>query len=176
MSRQQTWTNDDGLVVGYGPRTSSNENAGQVMVLGGNREVLQVNLEWDNLPTGDTVAPSMKSIPIPAGAVITRADLSVETAFTSGGATTLSIGFVNSAGTAIDLDGIDATIAKAALAANTNIVCDGALIGNNVGTADAYVSTTTATGPWTAGDAVLTIEYTRKSPDSTPTEPISGAI
>lgn len=176
MSRQNTWTNDDGLVVGYGPRTSSNENAGQVAHLGGNREVLHVNLDYDNLPAAPSTAPSMKSVPIPAGAVIVRADLNVETAFTSGGATTLTIGLVNSAGTAIDADGIDATIAKAALTANTNIVCDGALIGANIGTADGYISTTTASGPWTAGDAVLTIEYIRKSPDSTPTDPISGAI
>lgn len=175
MSRNATWTNEDGLVVGFGALTSSNANAGSIKGYTGNIEVLQMNLDWNNLPT-DSGARSKKDIAIPAGAVIVRADLNVETAFTSGGLTTLDIGLCNAAGTAIDADGIDAVIAKAALAANTNIVCNGAMIGTNVGTADAYVTTTTASGPWTAGDATLTIQYIRKSPDSTPTEPITTEI
>ena len=79
---------------------------------------------------------------IPAGSYITKATLVVTTAWTSGGSGTLGIGLQNSAGSAIDADGIDAAIAKTALAVNTAVACDGALVGGTatVGAADAYIS------------------------------------
>ena len=175
MARQATWTNEDGLSVGFGPRDSLNDN-GAVVETTGNVEVFQMNLHWDELPAAPGTAPLSKSIPLPANAVINDAKLQVLDAFTSGGSTTLTIGLVDAAGAAIDADGIDATVAKAALSAGATIACDGALVGADVGSAAAYISTTTASGPWTAGEAVLTIEYTRQLPSAEAADPIDGIV
>ena len=84
------------------------------------------------------------------------------TAFTSGGSATLGIGAYNSAGSAIDADGIDATIALTAINATTKAVaCDGALVGGAVmtGAADAYIKANYGTAAFTAGAAKLVITY-----------------
>ena len=100
---------------------------------------------------------------IPAGSYIKAATLNVTTAFTSGNSsTTLGIGAYNQAGSAIDADGIDATIALSALNATTKAVaCDGALVAGaiNVGAADAYIKANYNTAVFTAGAATLVIEY-----------------
>tara|TARA_R100000951_G_C2650484_1_gene184202 strand:+ start:113 stop:592 length:480 start_codon:yes stop_codon:yes gene_type:complete len=99
---------------------------------------------------------------IPAGSYIKAATLNVTTAFTSGGSATLGIGAYNQAGSAIDADGIDATIALTALNATTKAVaCDGALVAGaiNVGAADAYIKANYGTAVFTAGAATLVIEY-----------------
>ena len=91
---------------------------------------------------------------IPAGSFITSA-------FTSGGAATLTIGAYTQAGAAVDADGIDATVALAALAANKGVACDGALVGGTatVGAADVYIEANYGTAAFTAGEAKLVIEY-----------------
>jgi hypothetical protein len=99
---------------------------------------------------------------IPANSYITGAHLMVTTAFTSGGSATLGIGAYNSAGSAIDADGIDATIALSAINATTKAVaCDGALVGGAVmtGAADAYIKANYGTAAFTAGAAKLVITY-----------------
>jgi hypothetical protein len=107
------------------------------------------------------VASAANDAFIPAGSYITGASLVVTTAFTSGGSATLNIGLYNAAGTAIDADGIDATVAVADLAANKAVACNGALVGGTatVGAADAYVSWDYDTAAFTAGAAKLVIEY-----------------
>jgi hypothetical protein len=87
--------------------------------------------------------------------------LIVTTAFTSGGAATLTLGLQQKDGTIIDADGIDATIALAALAANLAVACDGALVDGTatVGSADAYLSVIYGTAAYTAGAAKLVLEY-----------------
>ena len=61
----------------------------------------------------------------------------------------------------IDADGIDQTVATAALAANKAVVCNGALVGgaDTVGAANAYMSLVYGTAAFTAGAAKLVIEY-----------------
>ena len=168
------WQNDDGLTVRFGQdqareTQSLMAKSGQV----GPKEYMIVDLVWDDLPTfttdlnndGTNNGFSDQDAYIPAGAYITKASVIVTTAFTSAGATTLSIGTANIAGTAIDADGIDVTIAKAALAADLAVVCDGALVaGTGLVTADSYLTTTVATGPYTAGEAKLVIEYIQVTP------------
>ena len=107
------------------------------------------------------VAPTPNDAFIPAGAYITKATLVVTTAWTSGGSGTLSIGLFTLANAAIDADGIDATIAKTALAVNTAVDCDGALVSTQatVGAADAYVGLLYGTAAFTAGAGKLVIEY-----------------
>ena len=178
MARNETWNNADGLAVGFGARDSKNDNGASVRTEG-NVEIFSMDLDWEYLPAAAGTAPSSKSIPIPANSVIHRATLRVSEAFTSAGATTLSIGLINSAGTAIDQDGIDATIAKTVIDAVGDVVqCDGALVGGTatIGTADGYISCSVGTGPYTAGMAELTIEYSKPLPDSDPTDPIDGIV
>jgi len=168
MARESTWTNSDGLDVGFGTRDSKDNRGGPVQTTG-NVEVLTYDLDWNHLPTAATNAASTKDIPIPANSVIHRATLRVTEAFTSAGATTLSLGLKELDGTDIDADGIDATIAKTVIDAVGDVVqCDGALVGGllTVGTADAYLSSVVATGPYTAGMAELVIEYSRPMPTS----------
>jgi len=98
---------------------------------------------------------------IPAGSYITGAHLLVSTAFTSGGSATLTIGTYTQAGAAVDADGIDATIALAAIGADKAVACDGAAVGGTatVGGADVYVEAIYGTAAFTAGEAKLVIEY-----------------
>lgn len=173
MARANTWTNSDGLEVGFGVRDSKND-AGSTVETKGNVEVFQMVLDFDELPAASGTAPSSKSVPIPAGAVINDAVLQVLEAFDAAGAATLTIGLKNSAGTAIDADGIDAAIALTAIdAVGDTVQCDGALVGTDIGTADGYIAVDVGTGPYTAGQAVLTIEYTRQLPSSDAADPIT---
>jgi len=174
MSRNATWTNSDGLVVGFGQRDSKNANGATVRTQG-NVNILQMILDYDALPAAAGTAPSTKSIPVPANAVIKSAHVHTTADWATTDSATLDIGFVNSAGTAIDQDGIDAAIADSALDTGDTVVCDGALVGLDVGTADAYISCEVNTGAFNSGSSVLTIEYILNMPDTTPTDPL-GAV
>ena len=103
--------------------------------------------------------PSPDDAFIPSGAVITRAYIVVDTAFTSGGSAALNVGLYQADGTAIDADGIDATVAVAALSADAVIECDGADVGTKVGANDAYIEVDYDTAAFTAGAATVVVEY-----------------
>ena len=99
---------------------------------------------------------------IPANAIIVNADLVITTAATSGGSATLTIGTYNAAGTAVDADGIDAAIALTAIDADGDVVqCDGAQVSGlvTVGSAPVYIGAIYGTAAFTAGEAVLNVEY-----------------
>ncbi len=99
---------------------------------------------------------------IPANALIINADLIMTTAATSGGSATLTIGTYLANGTAVDADGIDATIALTAMDAIGEVVqCDGAQVNGTVtvGTAACYVGLIYATAAFTAGAGKLIIQY-----------------
>lgn len=166
------WANADGLTVMFGTFEGEplSGQGGKVSV-GGGVEQIVLDFDYTTLPafnadlnndgTNDGFIDGLTA-KIPANSYITRATLVVTTAFTSAGATTLDIGLAQLNGTVIDLDGIDAVIAKTAIdAVGETVLCNGALVGGtaSVGTADAYVYTTVTTGPYTAGAAKLIIEY-----------------
>jgi hypothetical protein len=99
---------------------------------------------------------------IPAGAIIVNADLVITDAATSGGSATLTIGTYNAAGTVVDADGIDAAIALTAIDADGDVVqCDGAQVSGvvTVGSAPVYIGALYGTAAFTAGSAVLIVEY-----------------
>lgn len=169
--RANTWTNADGLSVGFGPLDSKNPNAGPVQTEG-NIEVLQFPFDYDALNLAGT-APSTKTVPIPANSTILRGNIRVTTAFAGG--TNVNFGFINAAGTAIDIDGLDAAVATAALDAGLVVTFDGALIGKSVGAADAYFGGSYS-GTYTAGKGIITIEYVRPMPDSTSPSPVDGIV
>lgn len=92
---------------------------------------------------------------IPAGAVITSAMINVTEAF-DGTAQTMSVGLENSAGTAIDADGIDVTVDVTALGSTA---CDGALVGATIGEADGYLAVVGAAADSTVGSCEIIVEY-----------------
>lgn len=98
---------------------------------------------------------------IPAGAVITNADLIVTTAATSGGSATLTIGTYNAAGSAIVAAGIDSAIALTAIDADNDVVqCDGTQVAGVIRiNSNAYVGLIYGTAAFTAGAGKLVIEY-----------------
>ncbi len=124
------------------------------------KKALVLNITGTELPSA-AATPQDHDAFIPAGSYITSASLIVSTAFTSGGSATLTIGTYTQAGAAADADGIDQTIALAALAANKAVACDGAAAGGTatVGANDVYIEAIYGTAAFTAGEAKLVIEY-----------------
>jgi hypothetical protein len=148
-----SYTNADGLLVlTNGAAGVPAENG--VTAVGAKKNLL-VNID---LTKGDQNFNTGTDAGIPAGSYITSAVLVVKTAAVGG--TTVTVGLVNAAGTAIDADGIDVAVATADLVANKAVACDGALVGGTatVGAAEGFVSIDVA-GTYTAGELLLVIDY-----------------
>jgi len=128
--------------------------------LSSQKKSLVMNITGTEVPSS-VATPQDHDAFIPAGSYITSASLIVSTAFTSGGSATLTIGTYTQAGAAVDADGIDATIALAAIGADKAVACNGAAVGGTatVGGADVYVEAIYGTAAFTAGEAKLVIEY-----------------
>ena len=172
MPRNATWTNADGLIVGFGTHTEDN---GVLAVTGdsGTRRTYVIELPAA-ASLEDTDAITVASLGpqhavIPRGSKIVSASFSVTTVFTSEGSATLDIGTYEAAGDGSssgddDADGIDADIALTALdAVGDLVVCDGALITGAVAcgaVADADVTVVFGfeAAAFTAGAGVLTLE------------------
>ena len=155
-----TRENFDGLKVNYNLTLAETDPTG---VTTWAEKTMVIEIDSQNLRSIDVAGNTTgRNAYIPANSVITDAFMVVETAFTSGGSTTLSIGFAEDDGTVIDADGVDATIAKTAMDAVGDVVqCDGAMVGGlvTVGTDNAYPYVTIGTGPYTAGVAKVVIKY-----------------
>ena len=161
-----TWTNKDGLVVRFGAERASSADSGQVS---GIKEYIVLDLpDATALPlVGAIAAPDEDSPRIPASSVITNAWMVATTDFTSAGAATLNIGLIDAAGSVIDVDGIDATIALAALVDGAGVGvsnCDGAYVANGgaggqLVDADAWPVFTYVAAAYTAGAGKLLVEY-----------------
>lgn len=156
-----SYTNADGL------RVLTNADQGAVKTQGtavtGMTQVLVVDLTFTAI--GSSFGSSnidLNNPYIPAGSLIKRADLVMTTAAT-GASSTLTIGTYNAAGTAIDADGIDATIALTAIDADGDTVrCDGAhLTTGGYISANAYIGAIYGTAVFTAGVGKLYIEYVK---------------
>lgn len=161
-NRSSVWKNDDGLTVRF------HRDLGKAALVGdtqsdGIRIKKIVDLDYSRFgATGtDYLLDNQPQSALPSGAQILDATLIVTEAFTSGGAATLTIGLYKEDGTtAIDADGIDAAIALTAINTVGEVVdCDGALVGGVALTADGYISVNVGTAAFTAGRAVLEIEY-----------------
>lgn len=157
-----SYTNADGL------RVLTNDDQGAVKTQGTAgtpmKQVLVVDLTLTSVGTTFGASNIDLNNPfIPAGSLITRADLVMTTAATSGGAATLSIGTYNAAGTAIVAAGIDSAIALTAIdAIGETVRCDG----THTTTAgyiaeNAYIGAIYTTAAFTAGVGKLYIEYVK---------------
>lgn len=149
-----TYTNADGLLLRFG--TSRSEVAGDGSSLA-DEKTLVVKITGGT--TIDLADINGDRPSIPAGAIVTDALLVADTAWTGTG--TLTIGLGNSAGSAIDANGIDDAIdVDAALAAAGDVVaCDGALVDKTatIGSAAGWVYTTES--GTVAGTATLHLKY-----------------
>lgn len=156
MGKASTWTNSDGLVVGFGQRTAE-VNSGAKVSLGGKRQQVVVKINAATLPASDVSAQLVNGVVIPADALLESAKLYVTTAF-AGALGTLNIGtYLASTGVAVDADGIDVAIPVATLVDNAVVTCDGALIGTVLASNQKIgVDYDTA---FTAGEATLVVEY-----------------
>lgn len=151
MTRQSTWTNADGLVVGFGPNFPERNVAGVIETDG---VVKEARLAITYQSSGATVA-------LPAGSVVLDVVVKVGTAWLGG--TKVEIGDGS------DADGwISATQgATANLTAGASIVAGGAYaIGDaatNKGLGKVYASADTLdvaiTGAYTAGSADVFVRY-----------------
>lgn len=155
-----------GVRVHYGTQVDYSERVDGRNVVGyGDTKLMTVDFNYEDVNTGGalTAARNFSGVGvIPANAFITKATLEVTTAFTSGGAATLTIGLVEPDGTPIDPDGIDAAIALTAIdAVGERVLCDGDLVTGlaGIGAAAGQIIATFGTAAFTAGAATLTIEY-----------------
>lgn len=155
-----SYTNADGLRVLTG--LGQADEKAQGVSASGMSQVLVMDITLTALGTSFGSSNIDLNNPyIPAGSLIKRADLVMTTAGTSGGSATLTIGTYNSAGTAIDADGIDATVALTAIdAIGETVRCDGAHLTTGGYVAEnAYIGAIYATAAFTAGVGKLYIEY-----------------
>ena len=158
-----SYTNADGLYVLMHGDQGKVQDKGTA--LGSARQTLVVNVpDMTALGTTFGAANIDPNDPvIPAGSVILSATWVTTTEVTSGGAATLTIGTYNAAGTAIDADGIDATVALSAInSVGETVRCDGAhLTTAGYVSANAYIGLIYADAAYTAGAGKLIIEYVK---------------
>lgn len=167
MSRGSTWTNSDGLVVGFGAHSKDNDIAA-VTSERGSVKTLVLEINGTDVPSSWAAANvKPQGVVIPRGAIITKSTFEVVVAFTSGGGATLSIGtYGGTAYTTTDVAaGIDSAIALTAIdTIGETVQNDGTLVGGTVpvgGTADTecVIGFTYGTAAFTAGKGILTVQY-----------------
>lgn len=160
-----TWRNNDGLVVRFGTTTATPSTVG---VVSDNDDVVTVvaliDTASDNFPSAtgtDTIYDPARGVAIPQGSLVRACTLVTLEAFDSSGDNgTLTIGLLKEDGTALDVDGIDVTIAQSAIdTVGETVACDGDLVNGVALTADGYLSLNNGTSLFTAGKALLTITY-----------------
>lgn len=173
------YTNADGLVQWYGPRTTTDTPIARACIMGaGTEKVIELDVEFSQIGSGISTFLDQDSnfngsndsfsnahVYLPANCVVTDVKFFVKTAFTSGGAATLDVGLYAKAGGAIDADGLIAAQAVAGLTAGACIVGGGALATNdNIGSANAYIGMTYGTAAFTAGSGKLVVRYVPQRP------------
>lgn len=174
MARNSTWTNEDGLQVGFGTRTLDNNISAVTKSANGivtfSQEVTLADLD----DTFSATSKDPRDHRIPRGSVITQALIHTLVTPTSGGAATLDVGLWGLAATEVvdDADGIvaDATIAELDIIGSA-ILCDGAYIVDSptaastqyavgaVAEADCVLAPSYETAVFTAGKVNIVVSY-----------------
>lgn len=159
MTRKSTWTNADGLIVGFGPNTPELTGNATGEDMESSKSAL-VKFSWKDLNAGSAI-----NVPVPAGSRILDVRLVVDVGFTSTGTNTITVG-----------DGSDADGFITATAATTITMASAGAVINNDGV---YAFGATDTGAaeiklyssadtidvasamtdWTAGSASLMVTY-----------------
>jgi hypothetical protein len=166
MARDATWTNSDGLVVGFGTHTSDNG----VAAVSGTGSRKQLRMEIDLTGLADAFAATNRlpqEVIIPRGSAIRGAWLRVLTAAVSAGGGTLDVGTWGTNDSADDPNGLVDAVTVAELTSIGEIhVCDGAMINASgqvaVGVtslSDVVIAPSYDTAVFTAGLIELVVEY-----------------
>jgi hypothetical protein len=152
MTRKATWTNSDGLVVGYGPNSPERTAAG-VLHSDTNQKVAKLHVSFES-----TFGASGAKITIPAGSIVKNVYAKVTTTWAGGTSLTF--------GDATDADGWIVAGSFGTPSAGGVIQADGAyaytategqLPPKEYATAtDLYL---TKVGTYTAGEADVYVEY-----------------
>lgn len=158
-----SWFTPDGLLIKYGTELTTPQTTGEYCVYGPLRCV-EIKLDLTTLT--DTAAIICDTFNFPKGARIEQVDVVTETAATSGGSATLTIGLVKTdRTTAIDADGFVSALAKTSLtpAGEKILLTVGATsAGSSIGATTTDVGFITAnygTAAFTAGAVVIRIYY-----------------
>lgn len=162
--RGSTWTNSDGLVVGFGTHKPTVEGSAAKNYGGsGGAKVAVAKFDWKDLNAAAAI-----NVPVPAGTRVLDVRLVVDVGFTSTGTNTITVGDGSTA------DGfITATAATSATMATAGAVInvDGVYSYDNSADGDTtaaelkvYASADTldlasAQTDWTAGAATLVVTY-----------------
>ena len=151
-SRNDIWVNGDGLKVGFGARTTRNEQSAPYRSVGLQKQA-EFRIFGEDIKSTDTGPAFNDSVPIPAGAIIDAVQVLVVEAFTAAG---IDIGLKEKDGTAIAADGF---VAAGDMQSLGVVAGAGSLIGTELAVAG-YPS---YSGPaQTAGEAVVIVKYTLK--------------
>lgn len=158
-----SYTTDSGIFVRMGTEEAELSRTGTASVDGLYGQI-RVILDADHLPSvadGRTLIDVTPHAAIPVGSIVTKAVVHVLEAFDSAGdAATLTLGLAEHDGTLIDEDAIDATVAQSAIdAVGELLTCDGVVINGAKSTKNAFVTATVGTASFTAGKAILVVEY-----------------
>ena len=157
--RKSTWTNKDGLYVGFGRRKVEN-NSGASVRSNSAVQTLTMKIVGSELSDAVAAVDLENAAVIPVDALLKSATLFVTTAF-AGATAALDIGTYNAdANDAADDDGIDSAIAVGSLTDGAVITCDGADVGTVCDGTDGWkIGASYDTAAFTAGEATLVIEY-----------------
>lgn len=160
-NRKATWTNSDGLVVGYGTHTPATAG-GQAKTFGGVK-LSKTSFDWADLNAARSIYCD-----VPAGARVIDVRIVVRTGFTSTGTNTITVGDGG------DADGfITATAATTVTMASAGAVIlgDGVYTYDDTADGDATaaelksysaadtIDLASAQTDWTAGAATLEVVY-----------------
>lgn len=174
MSRGNTWTNADGLVVGFASRDTHNVEDSVVHSMG---RIKQAELRIDASTVAGlatATAPTSKSFEIPTGAAIKSATMIVTESFDA--LTSIVVGTKGSDGVTEDDDGLIASTLLAVLIAGATIEGAGAQVAGVITDEPLYVSLDITGAAPTVGEATLLIEYIEPVPSSEPPAVIVGEI
>ncbi len=154
MTRASTWTNADGLVVGFGNNFPERNDAG-VNEVDGNDKSAQLNITYQS-----TFGSTGAKIEIPAGSIVKNVYMKTGTAWAGG----TSLAFGDASGTGSWITATQGAVAN--LTANTPIQAAGAYAYTATEgqlPPKVYASATnlyiTAVGTFTAGTATIIVEY-----------------
>lgn len=162
MAKESTWTNSDGLRVGFGTRTTETTVAAQPRE-GGYRQSAVMEIKGTDIADTDVARQLAYGVTIPAESLVESAKLFVTTAF-AGATAVMDIGTYNaSSGAAIDDDGFASAVAVATLVDNAVVTGAGAQIGTVLAT-NSKIGVTYDTAAFTAGLATLVVEYVLQAP------------
>lgn len=160
-----TWLNNDGLYLKFGPTKTTPAAAGDYLSYGETRDIEITISDLTTLTT--TAAIIDDNTWVPANVIIESVQVFADTAATSGGSATLSIGLMqNDRTTTVSDTAFVAALAFASFDAagettllTTGVTGAGTKVGTTVGTTTGYITAKYGTAAFTAGAVRIRIRY-----------------